>query len=216
MTKTVVFHPDWLLVLTLALLAGLADSIYLTYHYYKINILKPSSKSFCVISKAIDCDRVATSVGSKLMGIPVATLGMFGHWFLLLLILSESLLELGIQEVLYCVIYAILLLMVLFSAYEAFISFVILKAVCMMCVVLYLAIGFMLFACKQVLGMSHREILEVIRGLLFVSVSQHVISKVIVSVCLAVVSSGVLAFAFNYGFHTYFKGLIGEQTTDQS
>jgi len=199
----------------MALLAGLANSVYLTYHYYRVNILKPSTKSFCVISKAIDCDRVATSVGSRFIGIPVATLGMFAHWFLLLLMLSESFMGLDIEETVYCAIYAILFLMILFCAYEAFISFVVLKAVCIMCVVLYLTIGFMLFACKQVLGMRHEEILETIRGLVLVSVSGDVISKVVVSICLAAVSAGVLAFAFDYGFQTHYKRLDGEHATDR-
>lgn len=216
MTKTLMLHPDWLMALTVALLAGLLNSIYLTYHYHKVNILKPSTKSFCVISKAIDCDRVATGVGSKFVGIPVAALGMFAHWFLLLLMLSEPFMGLGIQEVLYCFIYSILLFMVLFSAYEAFISFVVLKAVCIMCVVLYLTIGFMLFACKQALGTGHGEILEAMRGLLWVSVNQDVTGKMIVSVCLAAISAGVLAFVSDYGFQTHFKRLAGEQTTDQS
>jgi uncharacterized membrane protein len=211
-----VLHPQWFIVLLILLLAGLANSIYLTYHHYKVNILHPSAKSFCVLSKTIDCDRVARGVGSTFIGIPVATLGMFTHWFLLLLILSELFLKLGIQEVLYCVMYSILLLMVLFSTYEAFISFVILKAVCIMCVVLYFTIGFMLFACKQVLGVGHGEILEVIRGLLFVSISQDLTSKVMVCVCLAVAFSGALAFVCDYGFRMHFKRLIGRQESDES
>jgi uncharacterized membrane protein len=207
MTNTITLDPDWLLALAVAMLAGLANSIYLTYHYYRVNILKPSFKSFCVISKAIDCDRVATSVGSKFIGIPVATLGMFAHWFLLFLMLSESFMELDIQEVLYSAIYLILLLMFLFSAYEAFISFVILKAVCIMCVALYLTIGFMVFAGKQALGMRHEEILDVILSVVLVSGSQEVISKTVVSMCLAAVSAGALAFAFDYGFQTHFRWL---------
>jgi hypothetical protein len=147
------------------------------------------------------------------MGIPVATLGMFAHWFLLLLMLSESFMGLDIEETVYCAIYAILLLMTLFCAYEAFISFVVLKAVCIMCVVLYLTIGFMLFASQQVLGMRHKEILDVILSLVLVSGSQEVVSKTVVSICLATVAAGALAFAFDYGFRTHCEVLKGEHAT---
>jgi uncharacterized membrane protein len=214
-TKTIILDPDWLLALTVALLAGLVNSIHLTYHYHKVNILKPSSKSFCAISKTIDCDKVATSVGSRFMGIPVATLGMFAHWFLLLLILSESCMGLDIEETLYCAIYVILFLMILFCAYEAFISFAVLKAVCIMCVVLYLTTGFMFLACRKILGLKNGDILGVIRSFVSTPVSQEVISKMAVSLCLAAVSAFVLTFAFDYGFQRHFESLHGEHATDQ-
>ena len=74
----------------------------------------------------IDCDRVASGFGCRLLGIPVATLGMFAHFFILFLILTERSLKLGIQTELHHLIYVIILMMVLFSIYEAFVSFVIL------------------------------------------------------------------------------------------
>ncbi len=48
----------------LFLAIGLFDSIYLAYHHYKVNILKPQTASFCVINETIDCDRVAGAPAS--------------------------------------------------------------------------------------------------------------------------------------------------------
>ncbi len=193
------------LLLIIFLFGGIANSIYLTYHHYRTNILHPAAKSFCVISKTIDCDRVATSIGSKLVGIPVATLGMFAHFFLLLYILSERVLELGIQNELYCSIYLILLMMVLFCAYEAFVSFVILKAVCIMCTVLYVTVGLMLICCKRALAMSHGEIFGVLYNLFFPSLSSSILSKGLTAMITAVALSGIIAFAFDYAFRAHFK-----------
>jgi|LGVD01.1.fsa_nt_gb uncharacterized membrane protein len=205
-------ESKWDLLLIIFLFGGIANSIYLTYHHYRTNILHPLTKSFCVISETIDCDRVAIGVGSKLVGIPVATLGMFAHFFLLLYILSERFLELGIQNELYCSIYVILLMMVLFCAYEAFVSFVILKAVCIMCTVLYVTVGLMLVSCKRALAMSHAEIFGVLYNLFFPSLSWSILSKGLTAMITAVALSGIIAFAVDYGFRIHFRKKVAEQT----
>ncbi len=204
-------ESKWVLLLMIFLFGGIANSIYLTYHHYRTNILHPPTKSFCVISETIDCDRVAISVGSKLLGIPVATLGMFAHFFLLLYILSERVLELGIQNELYCSIYVILLMMVLFCAYEAFVSFVILKAVCIMCAVLYVTVGLMLICCKRALAMSQGDIFGVLYNLFFPSLSWSILSKGLTAMITAVALSGIIAFAVDYGFRIHFRKKVAEQ-----
>ena len=204
---------NWVLLLMIFLCGGIANSVYLIYHHYRTNILHPVTKSFCVISKTIDCDRVATSVGSKLLGIPVATLGVFAHFFLSLYILSERALKLGIQTELYCSIYVILLMMVLFCAYEAFISFVILRLVCIMCTVLYVTVGFMLVSCKRALAMSHGEVFGVLYNLFFPSLSWSILSKGLTAMITAVALSGIIAFAVDYGFRIHFRKKVAEQAT---
>ena len=198
-------NSNWVVLLIIFLFGGIANSIYLTYHHYRTNILHPPTKSFCVISETIDCDRVATSVGSKLVGIPVASLGMFAHFFLLLFILSERVLKLGIQTELYCSIYVILLMMLLFCAYEAFVSFVILRLVCIMCTVLYVTVALMLISCKRTLAMGHGEIFGVLYNLFFPSLSWSILSKGLTAMTIAVGFSGIIAFASDYGFRSHFK-----------
>ena len=198
-------QSEWVMLLIIFLFASIGNSIYLTYHHYRTDILHPVTKSFCVISKTIDCDRVATSFGSKLVGIPVATLGMFAHFFLLFYVLSERVLKLGIQNELYCSIYVILLIMVLFCAYEGFVSFVILRLVCIMCTVLYVTVALMLISCKRALAMSHGEIFGVLYDLFFPSLSWSILSKGLTVMITAVALSGIIAFAFDYAFRTHFK-----------
>lgn len=198
-------QSEWVMLLIIFLFASIGNSIYLTYHHYRTNILHPVTKSFCVISKTIDCDRVATSFGSKLVGIPVATLGMFAHFFLLFYVLSERVLKLGIQNELYCSIYVILLIMVLFCAYEGFVSFVILRLVCIMCTVLYVTVALMLISCKRALAMSHGEIFGVLYDLFFPSLSWSILTKGLTVMITAVALSGIIAFAFDYAFRTHFK-----------
>ncbi len=150
------------------------------------------------------------------MGIPVATLGMFAHFFLLFYILSERVLKLGIQNELYCSIYVILLMMVLFCAYEAFVSFVIHKTVCIMCTVLYVTVALMLVCCKQALAMSHGEIFGVLYNLFFPSVSWSILRKGLTAMITAVALSGMIAFAVDYGFRIHFRKKVVEQAIKQA
>lgn len=205
----------WLFVLITSLLTGLAVSVYLACHHYRVNILRPSTKSFCVRSKVIDCDRVASGVGSTLAGIPVATLGMFAHFFLLFLILSEHFLKLEIQKVLYCAMYPILLAMVLFSAYEAFISFVVLRAICIMCAVLYVTMALMLVSCRRALAMSSREIFAALHDLFHPCVSESAVWKGLTAAVVAVGFSSIGAFGLDHGFRTHFRKKADQQAAEQ-
>ncbi len=68
-------RPSWLAPTTLGLaIAGVAVSAYLTVvHYTSSSILA------CSGSGLVDCERVTTSAQSKMLGIPVALLGLV--WF---------------------------------------------------------------------------------------------------------------------------------------
>ena len=187
------------------LIIGLADSIYLTYHHYQINILQPEKKSFCAINETIDCDKAATSVGSTLMGVPVATWGMFAFLFLMLFIMVERLLYFEIQRALYCFVFLIIYVMAFFSLYEALISFLVIKVLCIMCAVLYLIMILMLLSCKRALGISHREFLLVLRELFFRSFTRTLLRKGASVAIIAAVFSGIIAFEIDYKFQTLFS-----------
>ena len=198
-------QSEWVFIFIFFACAGLANSVYLTYHHYRTNILHPLKKSFCVINETIDCDRVATSFGSKLAGIPVASLGMFAHFFLVLYALTEPVLKLGIHIELYCSIYLILWIMLLFCAYEAFVSFVVLRLVCIMCAVLYATVALMLVSCKQALAMTHEDIFRLLYKLFLPSLSSDILKKGLIATTAAVALSAVIAFVIDYGFKNHFK-----------
>ena len=147
-----------MMVITLVL--GWADSIYLIYHHYQVNLAEQQTASFCVINEVIDCDLVAMGFGSTLFGVPVATLGMFAYMYLLIVFVAERLMRPKLYPHMYCVIYVIEVVMVIFAAYEALVSFVIIKAVCIMCVALYVLTALMMISCKRALTPMSGEIIK--------------------------------------------------------
>ncbi len=197
----------WHLLMMLFLAIGLIDSIYLAYHHYKVNILKPETASFCVINETIDCDRVTTSFGSKFLGISVATLGMFAHAFLFFFIYIEHLFTFGNKAHLYCFVYFVSILMALFALYELFISFVILKAICIMCVVLYVTTAMTLVSCKRGLQLTHSEILKVMTNLFYPVLNRSVLKNMTTSLIVSLILSVTLAFGLDYKFVQYFEQL---------
>lgn len=67
-------------------LFGFADSVYLSISHYRV-YTDISYRSFCVITRAINCDTVSQSPHSILLGLPVSIWGVIGYTFLLLLML---------------------------------------------------------------------------------------------------------------------------------
>jgi len=67
----------YLPVLLMAL-TGLADSIYLSISHYRV-YTDISYKSFCAISKAMNCDTVSQSDYAIFLGLPVPLLGVLGY-----------------------------------------------------------------------------------------------------------------------------------------
>ena len=198
-------QPKWFLALAFFWILGMADTIYLTYHHYEVNILMPAEKSFCAINETIDCDKAATGTGSTFMGVPVATWGMFAFLFLILFAMVERLLYWEIQKALYGFLFFIIYLMAAFSLYEAVISFFILKVVCIMCAMLYVIMLLMLFSCKRALGITHLEFLVLLRDLFFRSFSRNLLRKGISVTIIALVFSGIIAFGLDQKFQTVFS-----------
>jgi len=62
---------------------GLADSIYLSISHYRV-YTDIGYRSFCAISKAINCDTVSQSPYSIFLGVPVPIWGIIGYTFFLL------------------------------------------------------------------------------------------------------------------------------------
>ncbi|MCI5220477.1 MAG: hypothetical protein D3914_15110 [Candidatus Electrothrix sp. LOE2] len=86
-------HPNitlryWLAALLFAT-AGLLIALYSAHSHYQ-NYTDPLYSSFCAISKAINCDTVAQSPWSIMLGIPVAWWGVLFYLFFLLILLTEN------------------------------------------------------------------------------------------------------------------------------
>ena len=121
--------------------AGIADAVYLSISHYRV-YTDMGYRSFCAISKAINCDTVSQSPYSIFFGLPVPVWGIFGYGFFMLLLLLANNVDAARKR-----IWTILFLMALFfSVYSvvlALISAYIIHSYCIMCIVSH-AISFAL------------------------------------------------------------------------
>lgn len=189
----------WFVALIVFLILGFVDSVYMIYHFYQVNIAQQAAQSFCVINSVIDCDRVARGFGSTLLGIPVATLGMFAHLYLLIAFICERLMRPKLYPHLYCIIYLIVVMMVVFAAYEAFVSFVIIKAVCIMCVGLYLLTTLMMISCRRALTTLRGKIWESLYKLFY----PHIAWPYVKRLGVVLGASALLTSLIAYGTDRY-------------
>ena len=114
---------------------GLADSIYLSLSHYRA-YTDMGYKSFCAISKAINCDTVSQSAYSILLNLPVPVWGIFGYAFLLTCLLGAGSKSAG-KSRLWAVIFWISLGYSGYSVILALISSYVIGSYCIMCIVLY-------------------------------------------------------------------------------
>jgi len=123
------------------LLAGLADSIYLSLHHYLI-YTDIGYESFCAISKAINCDTVSQSPYSVFLGIPVAIWGVAGYCFCLLLLpfaLSADAEKTRIWPLIFIISIIFSFISIIFAA----VSTLYIRSYCIMCILSY-GINFLL------------------------------------------------------------------------
>ncbi|MFH0724973.1 MAG: vitamin K epoxide reductase family protein [Pseudomonadota bacterium] len=194
----------WFVLMVVFLILGCADSVYLIYHHYQVNLSEHATESFCVINEVIDCNRVAKGFGSTLLGIPVATLGMFAYLFLLIAFFAERLMRPRLYPHLYCVVYLIVVIMVMFAAYEAFVSFVIIKAVCIMCVALYILSVLMMLSCRRALTTLHGKIITTLYHLFFPRVEWPYVIRLGLVLGLSGILTGIIAYGTDRYLINYF------------
>ena len=124
-----------------AVLTGMVSTVYLSLSHYRV-YTDIGYRSFCAVSRSINCDTVSQSAYSILLNVPVPVWGVFGYGFVLFIILMA-----GFQEHPKNRLWSLLFwVMVLFSAYSvvlAAISTFLIKSYCAMCIVSYL-VNFML------------------------------------------------------------------------
>ena len=114
---------------------GLIDSVYLSVSHYRVytNI---GYKSFCAISRAINCDTVSQSSYSLFLNLPVAVWGAMGYGFLLLcLLLAGS--KSAEKRRMWSIVFWTSLVFTCYSLILALISTYLINSYCIMCIVLY-------------------------------------------------------------------------------
>jgi uncharacterized membrane protein/protein-disulfide isomerase len=121
--------------------AGLANAAYLSISHYRV-YTDIGYRSFCAISKAINCDTVSQSPYSIFLGLPVPIWGIVGYLFVLLL-LGLARHKDAANKRIWSIILLVALAFSVYSVILALISTFIIHSYCIMCIGSY-AISFLL------------------------------------------------------------------------
>lgn len=142
MTRPLPYPAYFLPVVFLALL-GLIDSIYLFVSHYRV-YTDMGYRSFCAITRSMNCDTVSQSPYSILWHLPVPVWGIFGYLFLLVfLFLSRD--ERSGKNRLWPLIFLLTLLYSLMSVFFAFVSTFYIGSYCILCIATYAINLFLLY-----------------------------------------------------------------------
>jgi len=128
------FTVYWLTVLMLTG-TGLVAAIYLSVSHYRV-YTDVGYKSFCAISRAINCDTVSQSPYSIFVGLPVPIWGVIGYTFLMLFLPLAAGKAAGKKRI-WALIFWIALVFSAYSVVLAFISSYYIGSYCIMCMVSY-------------------------------------------------------------------------------
>ena len=127
---------------------GLMVSVYLSYSHYRV-YTDIGYKSFCAISKAINCDTVSQSAYSIFLGLPVPLWGVVGYIFFLLLLLFAKTRD-AENKRLWLLLFLISAGFTLYSVILAAISTFYIHSYCIMCIVLYAVNLLLLFYTRMI------------------------------------------------------------------
>ena len=133
--------PVYFWTILILAIVGLADSIYLSISHYRV-YTDIAYRSFCAISKAINCDTVSQSTFSILVSLPVPVWGVVGYVFFLLLA-SMAASRAANRQRLWPLLILISLIFSVYSIILAYLSTFVIHSYCIMCIVSY-AINFLL------------------------------------------------------------------------
>ena len=129
-------------------LGGLIVSLYLFYSHYRV-YTDIGYKSFCAISKAINCDTVSQSAYSIFIGIPVPVWGIVGYIFFLFMLLFAKNREAEHKRV-WTLLFLTASGFTLYSIVLAAISTFYIHSYCIMCLVLYAVNLLLLFYTRMI------------------------------------------------------------------
>jgi uncharacterized membrane protein/protein-disulfide isomerase len=127
------------LVLSLLALAGLASALASLYVHYQL-LTQPGYLSFCDVNATVSCSQVYQSRFAYLGGVPVALLGALWYVGVLLVLAGSRWGWPSLRENSPGYVFLLSTAGLGFVLYMAFASLVLLKTVCLMCVVTYIAV----------------------------------------------------------------------------
>jgi len=116
-------------------LMGFFISFYLLFSHYRV-YTDIGYRSFCALSRSINCDTVSQSPYSVLLELPVPLWGVFAYAFLLLLIVLPMHKH-AVRNRLWSIILTIALFYSLMSIFFAYLSTFHIRSYCIMCIAIY-------------------------------------------------------------------------------
>ena len=128
------------LLLALLALAGLASALASLYVHLQV-LTQPGYVSFCDVSAAVSCTQVYQSRYGSIAGVPVALLGVLWYLGVLLVLAGSRWGWPSLRENSPGYIFLLSTAGLGFVLYMAYASLVLLKTVCLMCVVTYVAVA---------------------------------------------------------------------------
>ena len=133
-TRPLPFGIYFWTVISIALI-GLLVAIYLSVSHYRV-FTHIGYKSFCAISRAINCDTVSQSSYAIFLNLPVPVWGVIGYGFLLLCLVPAGT-KSAQKKRMWAVAFWISLAFTGYSIILAFISTFLIDSYCIMCMVLH-------------------------------------------------------------------------------
>ena len=138
-------YPAYYWPLWLTALSGLVDAAYLAVSHYRVHT-DLGYKSFCAISKAINCETVSQSPYSILLGVPIAWHGVAGYLlFLAILHPLRPGWERRGREAGWMIPQAMAIGFCLASVGFALVSILAIQAACLLCLASYAVNGLLLY-----------------------------------------------------------------------
>ena len=128
------------LLLALLALAGLASALSSLYVHLQM-LTQPGYVSFCDVNATVSCSQVYQSRYAYLAGVPVALLGALWYMAVLLVLAGSRWGWPSLRESSVGYIFLLSTAGLGFVLYMAYASLVLLKIVCLMCVVTYIAVA---------------------------------------------------------------------------
>ncbi len=128
------------LLLTILALAGLASALASLYVHYQM-LTRPGYLSFCDVNATVSCTQVYQSRYAYLGGVPVALLGALWYLAALLLLAGGQWGWPSLRENAAGYVFLLSTAGLGFVLYMAYASLVLLKIVCLMCVVTYVVVA---------------------------------------------------------------------------
>jgi len=115
--------------------SGLLISAYLSFSHYWV-YTDIGYRSFCAITRSINCDTVSQSPYSILWGIPVPLWGLFAYAFLLLMLYFSTFSPTQPKR-LWSIIQLVAITYVLMSLFFAYLSTYYIRSYCILCIAIY-------------------------------------------------------------------------------